>query len=42
MASNTHKLLLHIFTLLFYECYLREGRLTVLKKKPFIWGDKKR
>lgn len=42
MASSTHGLHPHLFTLLFYGCYLREGRGTALKKKPFIWGDKKR
>lgn len=26
MASNSHKLFLHIFTLFLYECYLEEER----------------
>lgn len=41
MASNSHQLCLHIFTLFLYECYLEEKEMA-LEKNPLIWCRKER
>lgn len=42
MASNSHQLCLHIFTLFLYECYLEEEKEMALEKNPLIWCHKER